>query len=148
MAQGDVRRPTVTLGEAIASALPRLQAEAESMMTDSCVITRPGTKTFDDTTGNYTPGTDATVYTGKCRIRTRSLGFLRDRQTETGEELATIWPYIVAIPAGAGDIQVLDEVTVTSADPILDGITLRVRIASAGTSTTARRLDCEQLAHG
>jgi len=126
-----------------------LQAEAESMMTDTCTITRPGDGTFNDTTGEYTTAASTTVYSGKCRIRTRSLGFLRDRQTETGEELTTIWPYIVAIPAGTADIQVLDVVTVSSAvDPLLAGVTLRVRIANAGTATTARKLDCEQIAHG
>lgn len=138
----------MTLGSAITGALPTLQAEAESMMTDSCVITRPGTPVFDDATGQYTTPAGDTVYSGKCRIRVRSLGFLRDRQTETGEELATIWPYIVAIPVTAGDIKVNDLVTVTAADALLDGALLRVRIANAGTSTTARKLDCEQVADG
>lgn len=138
----------MTLGAAIAGALPRLQAEAESMMTDSCVITRPGEPVFNDTTGQYTTPAGPTVYSGKCRIRVRSLGFLRDRQAEVGEMEATMWPYIVSVPLSAGDIRVQDLVTVTAADALLEGVTLRVKIASAGTSTTARKLDCEQVADG
>ena len=117
-------------------------------MADTCTITRPGTPVFDSATGTYTtPST--TVYTGKCRVRTRSIGFLRDRQAEAGEELVTIWPYIVAVPISASDVQVLDLVTITaSADPLLVDATMRVRIANAGTNANARKLDCEDIANG
>ncbi|HWU21550.1 MAG TPA: DUF6093 family protein [Nocardioides sp.] len=136
----------MTLGGAISAALPLLRAQAESMMTDTCTITRPGEPVFDSTTGTYTDA-GTTVYTGKCRIRTRSIGFLRDRQAEAGEELTTIWPYIVAVPISASDVKVLDVVTVdTCADPLLVGVTLRVRIANAGTNANARKLDCEEVA--
>src|SRR5213075_776715 len=64
VAQGDVRWPAVSLGEAMSAALPLLQGQAESMMTDTCTITRPGTPVFNASTGTYaTPST--TIYTGK-----------------------------------------------------------------------------------
>lgn len=137
----------MSLGGAIGAAVPYLRAQAESTMTDSCTITRPATSTFNTTTGAYAT-TTTPIYTGRCRIRTRSTNFLRDKESQAGEQLAVIWPYIVSIPATASDVQVSDIVTLTAADPLLNGKTLRVRIANAGTSTTARRLDCEEVADG
>lgn len=116
-------------------------------MIDTCTITRPGTPVFDPATGTYTtPST--TVYTGKCRVRTRSLGFLRSRDVEAGERETVIWPYTVAVPVSAADIQVLDEVTInTSNDPALVDHALRVRTAQLATDATARKMDCEEIAN-
>lgn len=138
----------MSLGDAIAGALPRLQTEAETMMTDTCTITRPGEPVFNPTTGTYTtPST--TVYTGKCRVRTRSVGFLRDRLAEAGEMQDVIWPYIVAVPMSVTDVQVLDEITITaSKDPALVNVSMRVRIAALGTFANARKMDCEEIASG
>lgn len=136
------------MGDAIAGALPRLRSAAESMMTDTCTIRRPGAPVFDAATGAYTTP-DTTVYTGKCRVRTRSVGFLRDRLVEAGEEQVSLWPYIVAVPMSVTGVQVSDVVTVdTSGDPALVGVAMRVRVATLGTNANARKLDCEQIANG
>jgi hypothetical protein len=140
----------VSLGQAIAGALPLLQGEAESMMTDTCTITRGGgTRTFNATTGTYSTSGGSTVYSGKCRIRTRSLGFLRERQAEAGEEQVVLWPYTVAVPVSVTDLAVLDELTVnTSTDPALADVVMRVRVVSLVTNATARKMDCEEVARG
>ena len=139
----------MSIGGAIAGALPLLRRQAESMMVDTCTITRAsGPPTFDAVTGVYTDPTPTTVYTGKCRVRTRSLGFLRNREVEAGERETVIWPYMVMVPVTDADVQVLDKVTVTaSQDPALVGVTLRVRTAQLATNATARKLDCEEIAN-
>ena len=46
------------LGRDIASALPALRAQAESRMTDTIRVTRPGESVFDEETGTIAdPGT-------------------------------------------------------------------------------------------
>lgn len=117
------------------------------MMPDVCTVTRPGTPVFNSADGSYTaPAT--TVYTGVCRVRTRSLGFLRDRVAEEGDAQMVVWPYMVAVPASVTDVRVYDVVTITASnDPALVGVTMRVRIAGLGTNVTARKLDCEEIAN-
>jgi len=137
----------VSLGQAITGALPLLQSEAESRMTDTCTIRRPGAPTFNSTTGAYT-ASSTTVYTGKCRVRTRSLGFLRERAAESGEEQTVLWRYMVSVPVSVTDLTVLDEITIdTSTDPALVGVLMRVRVVSLVTDATARKMDCEEIAN-
>jgi hypothetical protein len=137
----------VTIGAAITGALPFMRAQAESMMTDSCVITRAsGDPVFNATTGKYDTPTPDTIYTGKCRIRTRSQ-FLRDRAADGGEHQVLIWSYIVSVPLTVTDIRVDDVVTVTaSTDPALVERELKARITNLATNSTARRIDCEEIA--
>lgn len=117
-------------------------------MTDTCTIRRPGVPVFDSATGTYTTPS-VTVYSGKCRVRTRSLGFLRASEVEAGEEQAVLWPYMVAVPVSVTDLAVLDEITVdTSTDPALVGVVMRVRVVSLVTDATARKMDCEEIASG
>lgn len=138
----------MTLGAEIAARLPQLRTVAESMMADTCTITRPsGPPVFDATTGQYNdPPAPITVYSGKCRIRTRGK-FLRNSEAVAGDALVVLWPYIVAIPADAPRVDVLDVVTITgSRDEALVDAEMRVRITSLATDQTARRLDCEEIA--
>lgn len=138
----------MSLGQAITGALPLLRGQGESMMIDTCTIRRPASPTFNATTGAYTT-TKTTVYSGKCRVRTRSLGFLRERAAEAGEEQTVLWPYMLAVPLTVTNLAVLDEVTIdASNDPALVGVVMRVRVVSLGTDTTARKMDCEEIARG
>ena len=118
------------------------------MMTDTCTIRRPDSPAFDSTTGTYT-ASSTTVYSGKCRVRTRSLGFLRSSETEAGEEQVVQWPYMVSVPISVTGLAVLDEITInTSTDPALEGVVMRVRVVSLITNATARKMDCEEIARG
>jgi hypothetical protein len=120
------------------------QALAESLMVDSCTITRRGgDPVFDDTTGTYTPATPTTVYTGVCKVRPSNLS--GNTTAQAGEREVSLWPFSVSIPV-AEDADLDDVVTVTaSLDPSLVGRTLRVRSVARGTYLTARRLDCEEV---
>ena len=137
----------MTLGSAIAGALPLLQAQSESAMVDTCTIRRPAAPVFDPATGTYTTS-KPTVYEGKCRVRTRSLGFLRASEVEAGEKQDVLWPYMLFVPASVTDLAVLDEVTIdTSVDPGLVGVVMRIRVVSLITNATARKMDCEEFAN-
>lgn len=138
----------MSLADAIDGALPLLQGQAESRMTDTCTIRRLGAAVFDPTTGTYAQP-KPTVYSGQCRVRTRSLGFLRDRRAEAGEEQVVLWPYVVDVPVTVTDLAVFDEVTVdASRDQALVGVVMRVRVVSLATNQTARKMDCEETANG
>lgn len=137
----------MSLAGAISGVLPLLQGQAESRMTDTCTIRRPGAPVFDASTGTYTTA-KPTVYSGKCRVRTRSLGFLRDRRAEAGDEQVVLWPYMLAVPVAVTDLAVFDEVTIdASTDPALVGVVMRVRVVSLATDATARKMDCEEIAN-
>lgn len=123
----------------------RGQALAESLMTDTCTITRAGAgeRTFNATTNSYTDPADTTVYTGACRVKPSALS--GNTTAQAGEREVSLWPYSVSIPF-AETAELDDVVTVTaSADPSLVGRTLRVRSVARGTYLTARRLDCEEV---
>ena len=50
-------------------ALPKLRQMAESLMTDQCVVTRPGATTTDPDTGLPNTGKEK-VYEGSCKVQT------------------------------------------------------------------------------
>lgn len=143
MAEGDLRWSAV-IGAEIAAELPRLRAEAESMMVDTCAITRATAgSTFNETTGAYTGGSTTTVYTGACRVKPRDNA---DRVVQYGQEAVSFWPFIVSVPMSATGISLNDIVTVTASalDASLVGMVLRVREVLQGSHLTARRLACER----
>ena len=59
----------------IAQALADGRALAESLMVDTCTITRAGTGTgpFDPETGQYDDPARVSVYSGKCKIQDKSI---------------------------------------------------------------------------
>lgn len=104
-------------------ALPKLRQMAESLMTDQCVVTRPGATTTDPDTGLPNAGKEQ-VYEGSCKVQTS--GGLASEQTEGSAAQAMgavslVWSLYVHFPFGTmlrnGDL-----VTVTkSANPELVG---------------------------
>lgn len=55
----------------VTAALPDLRAAAESLMVDTCIITRDGEgePVFNSETGQYERPGRTTVYEGKCRLQ-------------------------------------------------------------------------------
>lgn len=131
----------MTLGAAVAGAVPYLRAQAESQMVDTCTITQAGTKTFDETTGTYTDAAAREIYSGACRVKPwlpRS-----DRQVEAGDQPVQVWPYTVSVPLTALGVLPGQTCTInTSGDPDLVGLALIVRDVGRGSQVTARRLGC------
>lgn len=134
----------MTIGPVIASTLPFLQAQAESMMTDQITFTRAsGTRVFDPATGTYTTSTPAVMYSGKCRISGHKTRF--DRVVDAGQEPVSIMRIYVDLPVSANYKAAVDDIgTVTaSLDPGAVGQKLRVRQPQYGSQMTARHLGCE-----
>lgn len=110
----------------ILSALPVFRAEVESLMVDTCTITRPGTPVTDPNTGNVT-NTPVTVYTGKCKVQSKDSA---TSNPEAGEATFTVVSRQVHIPANAADVQDGDVVTITAS--LLNAFTVGKQYRVAG----------------
>lgn len=109
--------------------LPELRQEAESLMTDYCVITRGGTPIFDENTGEYTStGTD--VYEGKCQLRDPGIAEVK---REAGEVQLTAASQILALPHTVTGILVNDVAVVISEDPQVADMAFRIDGMPAST---------------
>lgn len=106
-----------------ASFLAKARANAECLMTDRCVVTRPGVTTTDPDTGLTTTGKEK-VYEGSCKVQTG--GGLASEQTEGSAAQAMgavslVWSLYIHFPFGTS-LRNGDLVTVTkSANPELVG---------------------------
>jgi hypothetical protein len=113
----------------------------ESIMEDSCTITREGTRTLNEATGQYSQ-TPTTVYTGPCRL------VVQPRQPQD----AALVGQVEAVTHARLDLPVItstsvrdgDVVTFTaSVDPALVGMKYRLRGIAGQTHATARRFFVE-----
>lgn len=106
-----------------ASFLAKARANAEDLMTDQCVVTRPGDTTTDPDTGLPDTG-DTKVYEGRCKVQTS--GGLASEQTEGSAAqnmgaVSLVWSLYIHFPFGTS-LRNGDLVTVTkSANPELVG---------------------------
>ena len=135
----------MTLADAIAATLPELRAHAESMMVDTCTVTRAstGAPVVDNNNGTVTPAAPATIYAGPCRVQ------LPDavEKAEAGGDALSVQAAIISLPiAGSESVAVGDVVTVTSAtfDADLAEVDYVVRGLHRKSHATARRLRCEE----
>lgn len=134
------------LGDDIAEALPELRAHAESLMVDSCTITRAGTGagTIDEGTGAVIPPASSTVYSGKCRVQRP--GTSTSPRADTGGYEIGVGTLFAQLPTTATGIRRGDVFTVTASpnDPDLMGLDARVEANLAKTHATKRTLICEE----
>lgn len=129
-------------------ALPKLRRMAESLMTDRCVVTRPGESATDPDTGLPSVATER-VYAGCCKVQTS--GGLASEQTEGSAAQAMgavslVWSLYVHFPYGTPGLRAGDVVEVTeSANPLLVGRRLRlVSPQSEKTHATACRWNVKE----
>lgn len=116
----------------------RGQAAAERLMVDACTIRR---QTGESTGpgGVITPTYGADLYSGKCRVQTKSeMG----AATDVGEATVYVLRHEVQLPISATGLAEGDQVTITASvlDPDLVGKVFTVRDVTAKTHLTARRL--------
>ena len=131
----------MNLGTDLAEALPALQAQAKSRMTDTVTVGLATDGTDED--GNATTTITTTRYTGPGRVRWAS----RDvaNAESPGMPTAVQEPYL-SIPFGSPRIYVGDTAIVTaSTDPLLAGRTLRVTGNAAAGLVSAYRYPLEEL---
>jgi hypothetical protein len=130
------------LGDAIRDALPRLRAQAESMMVDACTVRRvTGELTDDD--GNVS-NVYAAVYDGKCRVPPPTV---QASTPEVGGATVTVRRQEVHFPVGAfrpAVGQVID-ITGCPTDPFMVGRVFRVTDPGTGANATAYRVAVEEV---
>lgn len=131
----------INLGAELREQLLESRADAESLMLDSCTITRPGEPVTDPDTGDVTPG-GSQVYQGKVKIQTYEA---QESNPEAGGATMTVQRYTLHIPVGAYQPAIGDVATITaaSADPGLVGRKYRVAALLHKTLATAYRLGVE-----
>lgn len=139
----------MTLGSDVLAALPELRAQAESLMTDACTITGPGSTppTWDPGTGQYADPPGSAVYTGACRVQ---LPQAQVGSPVAGEAEYTDTTVVVSLPWGAPAVPVRALVTITGVGPLSDpslvgdGYTVS-GLPSRKSQATASRLACDRV---
>lgn len=128
--------------DAITAALPRFQAEAESLMRDTCLV-REVTGTVTNPDATVTP-TYSTVYEGQCKIQSRQP---YPSTPNAGEHNWTLVTMELHLPvAGSGSVVTDQLVDILSAtDPANVGRQFRVRSGDRKTFQTAARFLVEEV---
>lgn len=128
--------------------MARARANAEDLMTDQCIVTRPGDTTTDPDTGLPNTG-DTKIYEGRCKVQTS--GGLASEQTEGSAAqnmgaVSLVWSLYVHFPFGTDGLRAGDVVEITeSANPLLKTRRLRlVSPQSEKTHTTACRWNVKE----
>jgi len=113
-------------------------------MIDECVITRPGEAVTDPDTGDVTPGSAATIYAGKCEVRTRDT---IAANPEAGEHTFTVVSRVVKIPANRADVRDGDVVKLTKSalNAFTVGKEYRVEGFTPDTYETAAKLPVKEI---
>jgi hypothetical protein len=138
----------VNLGHDIDRALPELQAQAESRMTDTVRITRGGAPVWDEETGTYSDG-GTIIYEGNCRLKLTST-VVSDVDSQ-GQLLAEQRPQLhlpVLTPGTVGTsgaVRPNDTAVILTSrnDPSAVGTVLTIGGRAIGTDATARRFPVE-----
>ena len=127
------------------SAILQGRAAAESIMVDSCTITRttgpPGP--MDPETGLPTPAPTTQVYAGKCRVQTYEP---QESTPDSGGHTYSVQRYAIHVPVGT-NAAVDDDIEITAAamDPDLVGRHYVVTALLHKTFATAHRLAVDEI---
>lgn len=128
----------------IASAIPGLRAEAESIMRSTVDVRRKTGEIRDPETGTMIPAWSV-IYTGKARLRMPST---RPREVDqSGQRVVESAPTL-SLPIGDADaalVRLDDVATLTSHTPdqLITGTTMRIVEGIDQTWSTARRFSVE-----
>ena len=131
------------LADDVAATLPEVRAHAESLMIDTCLITRAGEPVWDEGSGTYTPGAPVTVYDGKCRVRNANPA---PQNADSGETMWAVDLFVLSLPVVASvGVRDGDTVTITASmnDPGMVGMEATVQGQHWQTNSTARRFTCQ-----
>ena len=142
------------LSDDIAAALPELRAHAESLMVDSCTITRrrldedgEPVREMDPVTLELTDVWDE-VWAGRCRVQ-RPGAVMVGREPVVGGVEYNVETVHVQVPLTVLGVKTDDRVTITAVGAISDpdgvGMVLSVRVNQHKTHATKRTLVCEEV---
>ncbi|PXY83607.1 hypothetical protein DKK73_05225 [Bifidobacterium asteroides] len=128
----------------------KLRAYAESLMTDTIRITRPGKTAVDPVTGAETPSGE-TLYEGPGKVQTPG-GMASQTSTASGDSsniggIVPEWSLYLHLPISATGLHEKDVAQVIdSKDPDLKGRRMRlVNMQSEKTLATARRWNVQEI---
>lgn len=138
----------------IAAALPELRAHAESLMVDSCTVTRrrldesgEPVREMDPVTLELTDVWDE-VYAGRCRVQ-RPGAVMVGREPVVGGVEYNVETVHVQVPLTVLGVKADDRVAITAvgaiSDPDSAGMVLSVRVNQHKTHATKRTLVCEEV---
>ena len=132
------------LGDDIASALPELQQQAESLMVDKCVITIVTSRALNELTLQHEDIT-ATLYSGKCKVSEPDVQV--NDASAAGQSWSTQWRTVSIPLATSASVRVGATVRITECpqDPALVDRRLTVRGIPGKTWPIQRRLKCQEL---
>ena len=135
------------LADAIASELPYLRAQAESLMLDEGSAQRPtGETTYDSAQQAQVAEMDPDFgFTSKCKIQARNVIV---RTEEVGERTASLIRMELHLPVDTEPLQVGDLWTVTTPHALSTvpaNTVYRVNGPAEGSLKTARRYEVERL---
>jgi len=137
---------TVTLGMDIAAALPELRANAESLMTDTCVVTNTTPGAWDDATGTYGAPVVTNVYTGRCQLAKTEPSA---SDSESGEATWVSGATMLKLPMTLGPDDTGDPLAVTTGHTVSvtsrGNLALSVRFAIPQTFEKSRKVACERV---
>lgn len=129
------------LGDAIRGALPRLRAQAESMMFDTCEVREiVGEETGPD--GRVVAVYGEPIYAGRCRVS----GDRPYEQTpEAGGLEFNVRRFILSLPAATGPYLENMRVAITASEfqPHIVGNEYRIAAVDERTAQTAQRMYVE-----
>lgn len=123
------------IGGRIEAVLPRLRAEAESIMRDACMIREVVGESVDPDTGAVAVVYGATLYEGRCKVQDRGVPASQDAASADRDALGMRIDLPVGppwIPAGA-------------VATVLDTRRFRVLAPHRKTYQTAQRLPVEEV---
>ena len=130
--------------------MAKLRAYAESRMTDTIRITRPGKTAVNPIPGAETPS-GVTLYEGPCKVQT-SGGMASQTSTASGDSsniggLVPEWSLYLHLPISATGLREKDVAQVIdSKDPDLKGRRMRlVNMQSEKSLATARRWNVQEI---
>lgn len=120
------------------------RALAESLMTDTCTITRAGVGkgTWNDTTGQYDTPARVTAYTGKCRVQIKAV-IASSSASTAGERQVIAQEFELQLPVDGTDTVAINDVAemlTCALDSALVGRKFTVAARHEKSQATARRL--------
>lgn len=123
----------------VLSVLPDLRAEAEGLMVDTCIASRPG-EPFTDPDGIVTTPI-IELYAGKCKVQTT---VAQAKSPVAGGHVFTVENLQLHLPV-ATSLNTGDTATITASllDPTLIGLTFRLVELARGSQRTAARWNVE-----
>ncbi|UYL86568.1 head-to-tail stopper [Arthrobacter phage RadFad] len=129
---------------AAAALLLRGRAKAETLMVDTCTITRGSGDLVTDPDTGEVAATGVEVYAGKCKVQSKDSA---TASPEAGGHSFVVVSRQVHIPANAADVKDGDVVTITSSllNEFTVGKQYRVEGFTPDTFDTAARLPVKEM---